>query len=465
MPPVRVRFAPSPTGYLHVGGARTAIFNWLYARRRGGVFVLRVEDTDAARSSEPMVRAILDGMAWLGMEPDEGPFFQSEAREQHEADARRLLESGAAYRCFCPPGEPCTCRSIPSEQAARRAAAGEANALRFRVPEGKVGWEDRVHGWTEFEGSTLEDFVLLRSDGSPTYMMSVVSDDVAMGITDVIRGDDHLSNTPKQILLYGALGKEPPSFAHLPLILGEDKKRLSKRHGAVSVLEYRDGGYLPEAMFAFLAMLGWSPGDDREMLSRDELVQAFDLSGVGRSGAVFDLKKLDWLNGQLLARMSVAEFEDLVKPRIEAAGLWDRSWDPAWLARVLALLQPRAKTLQDAVAQGRPFFDPSDTFDYDPQTAAKHLKGDRLPEAMAALRARFTSEPAWDAPALEAALRETAERFAMPWGKLIHPTRLAVTGQGVSPGLFEVLELLGRERTLQRLDRLQEHLLQASPGP
>ncbi len=464
MPPVRVRFAPSPTGYLHVGGARTAIFNWLYARRRGGVFVLRVEDTDAARSSEPMVRAILDGMAWLGMEADEGPFFQSQARPRHEADARRLLESGAAYRCFCPPGAeaPCTCRSLPPEQAAARAAAGEAFALRFRVPEGKIAWEDQVHGPTEFEGSTLEDFVLLRSDGSPTYMMSVVSDDVAMGITDVIRGDDHLSNTPKQILLYQALGKEPPTFAHLPLILGEDKKRLSKRHGAVSVLEYRERGYLPEAMFTFLAMLGWSPGDDREMLTRDALVEAFDLSGVGRSGAVFDLKKLDWLNGQLLSRMSVAEFADLVEPRLQAAGLWDAGWDPAWFARVLALLQPRAKTLQDVVSQGRPFFDTGDVLPYESEAAAKHLKGDRLPEAMAALRARFASEPAWNAPALEAALRETAERFAMPWGKLIHPTRLAVTGQGASPGLFEVLELLGRERTLARLDRLQEHLLQAS---
>jgi glutamyl-tRNA synthetase len=336
--------------------------------------------------------------------------------------------------------------------------------VRFRVPEGKVGWDDAVHGTTEFDGGSIEDFVLLRSDGSPTYMMSVVSDDVAMGITHVIRGDDHLSNTPKQILLYRALGKEPPAFAHLPLILGEDKKRLSKRHGAVSVLEYRDRGYLPEAMFTFLAMLGWSPGDDREMLSRDELVASFDLSGVGRSGAVFDLKKLDWINGQLLARMSLEQFRDVVRPHLEAAGLWDSSWDPAWLHKILALLQPRAKTLEDVVAQGRPFFDSSDRFDYDPQAAAKHLKGENLSEAMAALRARLAAEPSWTAAPLEAALRETAERVGLPWGKLIHPTRLAVTGQGSSPGLFEVLELLGRERTLARLDRLQEHLVQASPG-
>jgi glutamyl-tRNA synthetase len=329
------------------------------------------------------------------------------------------------------------------------------------VPEGKVSWDDRVHGATEFDGSAIEDFVLLRSDESPTYMMSVVSDDVAMGITDVIRGDDHLSNTPKQILLYRALGRPAPSFAHLPLILGEDKKRLSKRHGAVSVLEYRERGYLPEAMFTFLAMLGWSPGDDRELLSREELIASFDLAGVGRSGAVFDLRKLDWINGQLLSRMSLAQLRDLARPRLESAGLWDPGWDAGWLGKVLALLQPRVKTLQDLVVQGRPFFDASDTFPYDPQAAAKHLKGGDLAPAMAALRARFATEPSWTAPALETALRETAERVEKPWGKLIHPTRLAVTGQGASPGLFEVLELLGRERSLARLDRLQEHLLQA----
>jgi glutamyl/glutaminyl-tRNA synthetase len=291
-----------------------------------------------------------------------------------------------------------------------------------------------------------------------------VSDDLAMAITDVIRGDDHLSNTPKQILLYRALRHEPPVFAHLPLILGEDKKRLSKRHGAVSVLEYRDRGYLPEAMFTFLAMLGWSPGDDREMLSREELVAAFDLSGVGRSGAVFDLKKLDWLNGQMLARLSFEELLARLRPRLEAAGLWRNDWDATWLARVLALLRPRARTLEDCVTLGRPFFDPSDTFPYDPQAEAKHLKGDGLAAAMVALRERLGAEPEWTAAALESALRETAERLSLPWGKLIHPTRLAVTGLGASPGLFEVLELLGRERSLARLHRLEERLTGASTG-
>src|SRR5512139_457946 len=274
---IRVRFAPSPTGFLHVGGARTAIFNWLYARRHGGVFVLRIEDTDEQRSSDEVVRAILDGMAWLGMAPDEGPFFQTAHRAQHEADARRLLDDGKAYRCFCDAQTlraereaaeaagggyvyPRRCRALSTETSERRVRAGEPFVVRLAVPDGVTAWEDGVHGATSFPNEVLEDLVLLRTDGTPTYNLSVVSDDVAMRITHVIRGDDHISNTPKQIAIYRALGNEPPVFAHLPMIFGEDKKKLSKRHGAVSVLAYREMGYLPDAMFNFLALLGWSPG-------------------------------------------------------------------------------------------------------------------------------------------------------------------------------------------------------------
>jgi len=299
---VRVRFAPSPTGYLHVGGARTAIFNWLFARRHGGTFVLRIEDTDEQRSSEELTSSILEAMAWLGMHADEGPFRQSQARDRHVADARRLLEAGCAYRCFCDPGAlrearaaaegqegayryPRTCRRLSAEESSARAAVGEPYAVRFAVGEGEIAWDDRVHGRTSFDGALIEDFVILRSDGSPTYMLSVVSDDIAMGITHVIRGDDHISNTPKQIALYRGLGEPVPEFAHIPLILGTDKKRLSKRHGAVSVLQYRDDGYLPEAVFNFLALLGWSPGDDRQKMSRGELIDAFGLDGVGQGNA------------------------------------------------------------------------------------------------------------------------------------------------------------------------------------
>ena len=478
MSQVRVRFAPSPTGYLHVGGARTAIFNWLYARRHGGVFVLRIEDTDRERSSDEMVQAILDGMDWLGMTPDEGPHFQSRAGERHRADARRLLDSGRAYRCFCDPDEirtrraeaekaglptayPRTCRDLPDAESNRRAEAGETHAVRFRVPGGNVAWDDAVHGPTSFEGSTIEDFVIVRSDGTPTYMLSVVSDDAAMEITHVIRGDDHLSNTPKQILLYDALGQRPPTFAHLPMILGEDRKRLSKRHGAVSVLEYREQGFLPDTMFNFLALLGWSPGDDRQKMDRDELVDAFDLGGVGKSPAIFDLTKLEWLNGQYIAEAALDDLEPDVRARLREAGLWQDRWaaeDRAWFRAVLELLRPRARRLPDLVTQGEPFFDPTTSPKYEPKAAKKHLKGDDPGGRLRQVRDRLAAVEPWSPGPLEDALRVLAEELDVSAGKLIHPTRLAVTGRGASPGLFEVLELIGRERSLARLDGLIAHV-------
>jgi len=470
----RVRFAPSPTGFLHVGGARTALFNWLYARGRGGTFVLRVEDTDRERSSDEMVRAILDGLAWLGLEPDEGPFFQSEARERHLADARRLVEEGHAYRCFCDPETlrrdraaaesagggyryPRTCLEVATEESDRRARSGEPFAVRVRVPEDTLAWDDAVRGATSFDGATIEDFVIVRSDGSPTYMLSVVSDDIAMGITDVIRGDDHLSNTPKQIVLYRALCAEAPRFAHLPLILGPDKKRLSKRHGAVSVLEYRDRGYLADAMFNFLALLGWNPGEGDEKLSREALIERFSLDAVGRSGAVFDLTKLDWLNGRYIDDLAPERMAEAVRPHLEEAGLWDDDLSGdrrGWFLELLALLQPRCRSLRDAVLQGRPFLDRSDDLTYDERAARKHLKGDDLGERLHGLRERLAACETWDADHLETVVRTLADERGLSAGKLIHPVRLAVTGRGESPGLFEVLALLGRERTLARIDRL-----------
>jgi len=477
MASVRVRFAPSPTGFLHVGGARTAIFNWLYARRHGGAFVLRIEDTDRERSSEEMIRAILDGMRWLGLEADEGPVLQSAARERHVSDAQALLARGHAYRCFCSAESlerarregrdfiyPRTCRAVLPEDAARRARAGEPCAVRFRVPEGTVAWDDAVHGPTAFPYDGIEDFVLLRSDGSPTYQMSVVSDDIAMAITHVIRGDDHLSNTPKQILLYRGLDRTPPIFAHLPMILGQDKKRLSKRHGAVSVLEYRDRGYLPEAMLNFLALLGWAPGGDREKLGRAELIRAFDFDGVGKSGAVFDLRKLDWLNGQYLNDLDAGILADALRPRLEAAGLWRSAFDasprPPEFLRSLELLRARARTLDDFVAHGRPYLDPSDEVPYEAAAAEKHLSGDDLAAHLAALVAAFAEVEPWSAPALETALRGVAGSRSVSAGRLIHPTRIAVTGESVGPSLFAVLEALGCERTLGRLRRL----IDALPG-
>jgi glutamyl-tRNA synthetase len=471
---VRVRFAPSPTGFLHVGGARTAIFNWLYARRHGGVFVLRIEDTDAQRSSDEVVRAILDGMAWLGMAPDEGPFFQTAHRAQHVADAMRLLAEAKAYRCFCAAETLAAereaaekagggyvyarrCLPIPRAESDDRAAGGAPFVVRLKVPDGVTAWDDGVHGTTSFPNAVIEDLILLRTDGTPTYNLSVVSDDVAMRITHVIRGDDHISNTPKQILIYAGLGAPLPAFAHLPLIFGTDKKRLSKRHGATSVLDYRAAGFLPAALFNFLALLGWNPGDERQKMSRDELVEAFTLDGVGKSGAIFDAAKLEWLNGLYVSELPFEEFERAARDVLRTAGLWDDAYlesRRAWFHQVLALLQPRTKTLLALPVEGRFFFDPSDELEYEPAGVKKHLRGDAIWAALRALSLRWGAAPQWAAGPLEAELRDVAEGFALTGGALIHPVRLAVTGRTASPGLFDVVAVLGRERTLARIGRL-----------
>src|SRR5262245_49260547 len=389
---VRLRFAPSPTGYLHVGGARTALFNWLFARRQQGVFILRIEDTDVERSRQEMTDAILEGMQWLGLDWDEGPHFQSQRRDLHLASGRRLEQTGEAYACFCNQADlqarrqaaeqqgvawkyDRTCAALAPEEAARRIAAGEMHCLRFRVPEGETSWEDRVHGRTAFSNDTIEDFVLLRSDGTPTYHLSVVSDDIDMKITDVIRGDDHLSNTPKQILLYRALGETPPTFAHLPLILGADKKRLSKRHGAVAVTEYREAGYLPEALFNFLALLGWSPGDGREFLPKGELVRLFSFTGVGKKGAVFDEQKLSWLNSQYINAMPASAIREEIRPELEAKGLWEPSLEgerKAWFEQVLEILKARSRKLSDLARDCAVFL--GEELEYSPEAVTKHLK-------------------------------------------------------------------------------------------
>src|SRR5918992_1824432 len=369
--PIRVRFAPSPTGYLHVGGARTALFNWLLARRHGGTFVLRIEDTDVERSSEEMVTGILDGLRWLGLDWDEGPavggphapYFQSERLERYRALASRLVEDGHAYYCYCSAEAlqkkrddaqarggstqyDRTCLTLAPEDIARLEATGAARAIRFKVPPGHTQFLDFVHGPIDFDNANIEDFVILRSDTYPTYHLSVVADDVDMGITYVVRGDDHISNTPKHVLLFNAFDQAAPRFAHVPLILGADKKRLSKRHGATSVMEYKRLGYLPDAMVNFLALLGWSPGDDRELMSRDELIAAFTLDGISGGNAVFNTEKLDWMNGQYIARMPVDDLARAVAPFLAEAGLQIPSETP-WFYRLLDLLRPRAKRLTD----------------------------------------------------------------------------------------------------------------------
>ena len=482
----RVRFAPSPTGYLHVGGARTALFNWLYARRHGGTFVLRIEDTDVERSSADMVTGILDGLRWLGLDWDEGPerggphapYFQSARLDRYRAAAARLVADGHAYYCYCPAerlqkerelaeqrGEAWqydrACLALPPARVAELEAARVARAIRFKVPATRTVFVDAVHGPIEFDAASVEDFVVLRSDGHPTYHLSVVADDIDMAITHVIRGDDHISNTPKHVLLFEAIGAPIPQFAHVPLILGEDRKRLSKRRDATSVTEYRRQGYLPLATMNFLALLGWSPGDDRELMSPAELIDSFSLEGIGGGNPVFNAEKLDWMNGQYIARLPIGELVRAVEPFLSEAGLWPPGGDETsrhlplsgeWVHRLLELLRPRAKRLTDFVDLTRPFL--VETVEYEREAVDKHLGSPDLAAHIAALAAALAGVDPFDEERVEAAVRGTAAERGIKAGALIHAVRVAVTGRTTSPGLFEVLALLGRDRSLRRLERL-----------
>ncbi|WP_233581347.1 glutamate--tRNA ligase [Acidipila sp. EB88] len=471
----RVRFAPSPTGYLHVGGARTALFNWLFARHWGGTLILRIEDTDFERSSEAMVAGILEGMQWLGMDWDEGPFFQSQRLPLYRATADKLLAAGAAYPCFCtkeelearraeataagrPPMYDRRCRALAPAAAAARQAAGEAAAIRFAVPEGgATSFDDAVFGTVSFNNAELEDFVLLRSDGIPTYHLSVVADDVDMRLTHIIRGADHLSNTPKQVLQYQALGAPLPVFAHVPLILGPDKTRLSKRHGATSVISYKDLGIVPEAFRNFLALLGWTPGTDaaagadgktREVFLSDELIRLFSLAGISKSNSVFDNDKLAWFNTEYIRAYSPEQLLPLVQAEWAAAGFLP-TLAPDSILATIALLQTRARSLKDFAGVFRAYF--SDAFEFEPAAVAKFLKDPATPLLLVALGERLQAEPAFTEASTEATLRALAEERGIKAGILINGARVALTGQGVAPSLFAVMVALGRERTVDRL--------------
>ncbi len=474
--PPRVRFAPSPTGYLHVGGARTALFNWLYVKKHGGQFLLRIEDTDKARSTDESTRAIFDGLEWLGLGWDEEPVYQGANLERHRADADRLLANGSVYRCFCTPAEldvrrkeaearkesfkyDRRCDRLTTADVESRVAAGTPHVLRFRVPEGTTEWEDLVHERIAFPNKDIEDFVILRSDRTPIYNMAVVSDDIAMRITLVMRGDDHISNTPKQILLYRALGEPLPTFAHLPMIHGLDGKKLSKRHGATAVGDYQHLGILPGAMRNFLALLGWSPGGDREVMTMDEMIALFAIDGLQKKAAVFDTKKLEWMNGQHLSRTPAAELAPLVTPMLVAAGLvkeaeLERKRD--WYLALLDLLKVRARTTSEIVHQARPYF--SDEIDYDPGAVAKQWKdAPATRDILTATRERL-AHTTWDPAAMEEALRKLAEERGTTGGKLFQPLRVALTGLTVSPGIFDVLVMLGPDRALRRIESAERWL-------
>ncbi|HKO14458.1 MAG TPA: glutamate--tRNA ligase [Acidobacteriaceae bacterium] len=467
--PPRVRFAPSPTGYLHVGGARTALFNWLFARHFGGTFILRIEDTDFERSSEEMVQGILDGMSWLGLNWDEGPFYQSQRLNLYRETAEKLVAVGHAYYCFCTKeeleqrraeataaGRPAMydrrCRSIGAQKAAARKASGEPCAVRFRVPDhGSTSFDDAVFGKVEFANAEIEDFVLLRSDGIPTYHLSVVADDIDMRLTHIIRGADHISNTPKQVLQYRALGADLPVFAHVPLILGPDKTRLSKRHGATSVMAYKEMGILPEAFRNFLALLGWSPGTahkEREIFSSDELIRLFTLDGISKSNAVFDKDKLAWFNTEYIRACDSQHLLPLIETEWRAADFTPNRSQEEILAAI-DLLKPRARSLKDFTGLFRAYF--SDSFEYDPAAVTKFLADDTLPPLLRELATRYSAMPDFTEASAEELLRALAAEKGLKAGALINGSRVALTGQAVAPSLFAVMALLGRDRVVQRL--------------
>ena len=478
----RVRFAPSPTGYLHVGGARTALFNWLFARHFAGCMILRIEDTDLERSTAEMVEGILVGLSWLGLDWDEGPYYQSARTDLYRRAAERLLASGHAYLCFCtkeqleerrkraaeegrPPRYEGTCRRLDPDEAWARRARGEPAALRFRVPDtGKTGFDDRVFGRVEFENSELEDFVLLRSDGTPTYHLSVVEDDRELRITHVIRGADHISNTPKQLLLYQALGARVPVFAHVPLILGADKTRLSKRHGATSVMAYRDQGILPDAFRNFLAVLGWTPPEGTpEILDDRELIRLFTLDGVARSNAVFDRAKLDWFNSEYIRAYPAERLLPAVEEEWKRAGLAVRR-ERDYLVRTIALVKPRARNLKDFAESFRAFF--VDEFEADPRAVEKFLSDEALAGLLRELARRCQALEDFGEAAAERLLRDFAAEKGVKAGALINGARVALTGQAVAPSLFAVMEALGQTRVIARLssvDRLIERARAARP--
>jgi glutamyl-tRNA synthetase len=479
MSEVRVRYAPSPTGSPHVGNIRVAIYDWLFARRHGGKFILRIEDTDRKRTIPGAAEEQMEVLRWLGLPWDEGPdvggpygpYVQSECQPRYQEAARRLLESGAAYRCFCTPErlqqmreaqqarkEPTRydrrCRSLPEAEVEAALAAGTPYTVRIAVPlEGETSFIDEVRGEITYQNAVVDDYVILKSDGWPTYHLASVVDDHYTQISHVLRGDDWIATTPVHILIYRALGYPLPKFAHFPQILGPDRARFSKRHGAQGALEYREQGYLPEAMVNFLALLGWAPGDDREIMSREEMIQAFDLQQVSRNPAVFDVQKLDWMNGVYIRQLSIEELVARALPFLQKAGLLPEpvsEADRAYAARVLALEQERMKRLSEAPELTHFFFREEPV--YDEKAVRKWLARESTPAVLQATAEALRRVEPWDVEHVEASVRGVIERLGVNAGEVIHPVRVAATGRTVGPGLFETLAVLGRDRVLRRLE-------------
>lgn len=475
---VRVRFAPSPTGYLHIGGARTAIFNWLFARHHNGTFLLRIEDTDFIRSDPKMVQAIYDGLKWLGLDWDEEPIFQSQRLASYRQIVQHLVDSNHAYYCYCSQAKLAErkelgekderayrydghCRNLSRDEKEKLEKQGVPKVVRFRIEPGKTLFEDTVHGSLTIDNNEIDDFIILRTDGIPTYNFAVVVDDHDMAITHVIRGDDHLSNTAKQVALYQALGWQIPEFAHVPLILGSDKKRLSKRHGATSISDYEGAGFLAEAMLNFLALLGWSPGDDREIMTKLELIESFSLKGIAKKSAVFDESKLIWMNGQYINQMEDGDILKKIVPILLERKLIDQSIaNDAYIKSVISLLKPKIKKISDFADLGFYFF--KDPEQYDNDAVKKHWSDSEVAGRLANAGTRLSNLNHFDAMRIENTVRNFAEELGISAAKLIHPIRLSLTGFGVSPGLFEMMEVLGKEVVLRRIKRAVICLAQLS---
>ncbi|MEO0250760.1 MAG: glutamate--tRNA ligase [candidate division WOR-3 bacterium] len=467
---VRVRFAPSPTGYLHVGGARTALYNWLFARKNGGKFILRIEDTDRTRYVPGSVDDIMESLRWLGLVWDEGPYFQSERIQIYREHANLLLEKGHAYRCFCSPerldelrkeqmarglkpGYDRKCRSLPAEESSKLAKEGKPFVIRLKVPlDREIVFEDYLRGTIKVKGAELEDIILLKSDGFPTYHLANVVDDHLMGITHVMRADEWIPSTPYHVFMYEAFGWEAPVFAHLPVILAPDGKgKLSKRHGATSVLEFRKMGILPEALVNFLALLGWSPGGDREIISLEEMIELFDLRKVGKRGSVFDFNKLYWMNSYYIRNKDLKELLVLSKPFYQDAGIELQEKDDNTLLNILSLYRERVKTLSELPAVTKYFF--TDDIEYDPEGLKKHLSSKEKFLLIREFTKTLVEIDSFTKERIEQKLREFATEKGVHPKELIHPIRILLTGETIGPGLFELMEVLGREACIRKLER------------
>jgi glutamyl-tRNA synthetase len=473
---IRTRFAPSPTGYLHIGGARTALFNYLFARHYGGKFILRIEDTDRERSTPEAIQAILDALTWLRLEWDEGPFYQTERYPLYKEKIRQLLAGGKAYPCICTAQELDTKRKLaqqekrkpaydgtcrPAEGVISDLPTGKPYTIRFRSPrEGTTVVEDAVKGNVVFDNRELDDLIIARSDGTPTYNFCVVVDDIEMAITHIIRGDDHLANTPRQIQLYQALGQPLPKFAHVPLILGTDKARLSKRHGATSVTAYRDMGYFPEAVVNYLVRLAWSYGD-QEIFSREELIEKFTLENVGKAAGVFNPEKFLWVNFTYLKARPLSQLAEEIIPFIRAKG-YPVPQDKRWLEKMIATLQERAKTLVDLVDQAHFYL--TDDIAIDDKAAKKFLTSDAA-KPLSKLIGRLTSLDDFSEAKIEQIFATVLQELGLSMGQLAQPVRVALTGSTISPGIHEVIAVLGKERTLQRLHTALTRLQSSFPPP